>query len=166
MEVLSGSRKRFCCKQPELFYLDCWHLHQGNAPIYNAILVINYLTEMSTKTVPYSPKRPNLAPIDFWLFYKLKENFRITHFEDIAEMKEAIVRILDIFTQKDFKGSFIQECYNKCIEVRGPIIRLLLKKLQNFWNASHTMQISKFTNTVFFPSMFDFCLFIFMILNH
>ena len=52
------------------------HFHQDNAPVHNSILVTDYLTQMGIKTVPHPPYSPDLAPCDFWLFPKLKENLR------------------------------------------------------------------------------------------
>ena len=40
--------------------------------VHNSILVTDYLTKMSIKTVPQTPCSPDLAPCDFWLFPKLR----------------------------------------------------------------------------------------------
>ena len=45
-----------------------WHFHQDNTPVYNSILVTDYLTKMGIKTVPQPPYSPYLAPCDFCLF--------------------------------------------------------------------------------------------------
>ena len=68
VEVLRGFRKRFCRKRPALFKSDQWHFYQDNAPVHNSILVTDYLTKMSIKTVPPPPYSPDLVPCDFWLF--------------------------------------------------------------------------------------------------
>ena len=76
---------------------------------------------MGIKTVPHPPYSPDLAPCDFWLFPKLKVNLRGSRFETIEEMKEALTRVMDMFTLEDFQGAFQKfvEWYNKCIVVRG-----------------------------------------------
>ena len=76
---------------------------------------------MGIKTVPHPPYSPDLAPCDFWLFPKLKENLRGSRFETIEEMKEAVTRVVDTFTLEDFQGTFqkLVERYNKCIAARG-----------------------------------------------
>ena len=79
-----------------------WHFHQDNAPVYNSILVTDYLTKMVIKTVPQTPYRPDLAPCDFWLFPKL----RGCCYETIEEMKEAVTKDIDTLTQEDFDGAF------------------------------------------------------------
>ena len=66
----------------------------GNAPVHNSILVTDYLSKMGIKTVPQSPYSPDVAPCDFWLFPKL----RGCRYETIEEMKEAVTKVIDMFT--------------------------------------------------------------------
>ena len=106
VEVLSEFRKRFCWKRPAFFKSGQWHFHQDNAPVYNSILITNYLTKMGIKTVPQPPYSPDLAPCDFRLFPKLKEKLRGCRYETIEEMKEAVTKFIDMFTQEDFHGAF------------------------------------------------------------
>ena len=71
---------------------------------------------MGIKSVPHPPYSPDLAPCDFWLFPKL----RGCRYETIEEMKEAVMMVIDTFTQEDFHGAFqkLLEQY-KCIAARG-----------------------------------------------
>ena len=66
---------------------------------------------MGIKTVPQPPYSPDLAPSDFWLFPKLKED----RYETIEEMKEAVTKVIDTLIQEDFHGAFqkLLEQYNK-----------------------------------------------------
>ena len=112
VEVLREFRQRFCRKRPALFKSGQWHFHQDNAPVHNSILVTEYLTKMGIKTVPQPPYSPDLARCDFWLFPKLRSCY-----ETIKEMKEAVMKVIDMLTQEDFHGAFqkLLEWYNKCI---------------------------------------------------
>ena len=76
---------------------------------------------MGIKTVPQPPYSPDLAPCDFWLFPKLKENLRGCCYETIEEMKEAVTKVIDTLTQEDFHGAFqkLLKWYNKCITAGG-----------------------------------------------
>ena len=60
---------------------------------------------------------PNLAPCDFCLFPKIR-GYR---YEAIEEMKEALTKVIDTFTQEDFHRAFqkLLEWYNKCIAAGG-----------------------------------------------
>ena len=121
VEVLREFRKIFRWKRPALFKSDQWHFHQDNAPVHNSILVTDYLTKMDIKTISHPPYSPDLAPCDFWLFPKLKENLRGCRYETIEEMKEAVTKVIDKLTQEDFHGAFqkLLERYNKCIAAGG-----------------------------------------------
>ena len=103
-------------KRPALFKSAQWHFHQDNTPVYNFILVTDYLTKMGINTVPQTPNSPDLTLCDFWLFPKLTG----CRYETIEEMKEAVTKVIDTFTQEDFHGAFqkMLEQY-KCIAVGG-----------------------------------------------
>ena len=72
---------------------------------------------MGIKTVPHCPYSPDLVPCDFFLFPKL----RGCRYETIEEMKEALMKVINLLTQEDFHGAFqkLLEWYNKCIAARG-----------------------------------------------
>ena len=72
---------------------------------------------MGIKTVPHRPYSPELTPCDFWLFSK----HRGSRYETIEEMKEAVTKVIDTLTQKDYHWSFqkLLERYNKCIAAGG-----------------------------------------------
>ena len=84
--------------------------------MHNSTIVIDYLTKMDIKTVPQPPYSPDLAPCDFWLFPKL----RGCRYETIEEIKEAVMKVIDTFTQEDIHGAFQKalERY-KCIAAGG-----------------------------------------------
>ena len=72
---------------------------------------------MGIKTVPQLPYSPDLALCDFCLFPKL----RGCRYETLEEMKEAVMKVIDVLTQEDFHGAFqkLLEWYNKCIAAGG-----------------------------------------------
>ena len=72
---------------------------------------------MGIKTVAHPPYSPDLAPYDFWLFPKL----RGCCYETIEEMKEAVMKVIDMLIPEDFHGGFqrLLEWYNKYIAVGG-----------------------------------------------
>ena len=90
-----------------------WHFQQDNTPVHNFILVKDYLAKMGIKTDRHTPYSPDLALCDFWLFPKL----RGCRYGTIDEMKEAVTKVIDMLTQKDFQK--LLERYNKCIAAGG-----------------------------------------------
>ena len=75
---------------------------------------------MGIKTVPHSLYSSDLAICDHWLFPKLKEKLRGCRYETIEDMKEAVTKVIDTFTQENFHGAFqtLLERY-KCIAAGG-----------------------------------------------
>ena len=61
---------------------------------------------MGINTVPQPPYSLDLALCDFCLFPKLKEKLRGYHYETIEEMKETVMKVIDMLTQEDFHGAF------------------------------------------------------------
>ena len=118
VEVLRELRKRFLGKRPALFKSGQWHFHEDNAQVHNSILVTDYLTKMGIKIVPQPSYSPDLAPCDFCLFPKFKENLRGCRYETI---EEAVKKFIDTLTQEDFHGASqkLLEQYNKCIAAGG-----------------------------------------------
>ena len=114
-EVLREFRKRFLGKRPVLFKSGQWHFVWDNAPVHNSILVTDYLTKMSIKTVRHRPYSPALAPCG--LFPKLRD----CRYETIEQMKESGTEVIDTLTQEDFDGAFqkLLERYDKCIATGG-----------------------------------------------
>ena len=68
----------------------------------------------------HPPYSPDLVLCDFWLFPKLKEKLTGCRYETIKEMKEAVTKVIDTFTQEDIRGAFqkLLERY-KCIASGG-----------------------------------------------
>ena len=120
VELLREFRERFRRKKPALFKSAQWHFHQDNAPVHNSILVTDYLTKMGIKTIRQLPYSPDLAPCDFRLFPKLKENLWGCRYETIEEMKETVTKVIDTLSQEVFHRAFqkLLEQYKKCIAAR------------------------------------------------
>ena len=72
---------------------------------------------MGIRTVPQPPYSPDLAACEFWLFPKL----RGCRYETTEEMKEAVMKVIDMLTKEDFHEGFqkLLEWCNKCITARG-----------------------------------------------
>ena len=62
------------------------------------ILGTDYLSKIGIKTVLQPPYSPDLAACNLWLFPKL----RGCRYDTIEEMKEALTKAIDTFTQEDF----------------------------------------------------------------
>ena len=118
VEVLRKFRKRFLGKRPALFKSGPWYFHQDNAPSLSQTIWRRWASRQFLSL----PIVQTFLPVNFTLFPKLKENFRVYRYETIDEMKEAVTKVIDTLTQEDFHGAFQQkllERYNKCIAAGG-----------------------------------------------
>ena len=141
VEVLREFGKRFRRKRPALFKSDQWHFHQDNALVHNNIFVTDYLTKMCIKTGSYPPSSPDLAPRDFCLFPKL----RGCRYETIEEMKEAVTKVIDTLTQKDFHRAFqkLLERFNEWIAAGGDYLRGLEFHVCTVNKSAHSKKVWK-----------------------
>ena len=96
---------------------------------------------MGINTVPQPPYSPDLAPCDFWLFPKLR-GYR---YERIEEMKDAVTKVINTLTQKDFHGAFQKlKWHNKCILAGGRLLRRGLEfHVCTINKSAHTKQSQK-----------------------
>ena len=65
VEVLRDFRRRFRRKSLAPLKSAQWHFHQDNVPVYNSILVTDYLTKMGIKIVPHRLIVQTLLPVTF-----------------------------------------------------------------------------------------------------
>ena len=96
-------------------------LHHDNAPAHNALSIRQFLAEKNVAVLDQPPYSPDLAPCDFFLFPKLKEVIKGTHFSDVETIKTAVTTELRRIPQDSF-----QECMNawqkrmkKCVRLGG-----------------------------------------------
>ena len=125
LRFLKEFRKRFRRKRPALFKSAQWHFQQDNAPVHNSILVTDYLTKIGIKTVTHRPKRPDLAPCDFWLFLKL----RGCRYETVEELKDVVTKVINTLTNDDFHGAF-QKLLKRHNKAHCSLRRLLRRGLE------------------------------------
>ena len=72
VDVLGKFLKQLRLKRPEMVEQE-WFLHWDNAPVHTAAVVQNWLAARAIRVLPHPPYSPDLAPADFFLFRKVKE---------------------------------------------------------------------------------------------
>ncbi|CAF3671117.1 unnamed protein product [Rotaria socialis] len=70
-------------------------IHHDNAPTRRTALTMEYLDTKYVKLIGHSAYSPDLSPCDFWLFPKIKEQFRGKNFQDINELDDAVRTQID-----------------------------------------------------------------------
>ena len=79
------------------------------------------MAERSMKTVRHPPYSPDLAPSDFFLFLRMKDDLRGIRFQSKVAMKKASESFLKGLLRKEFRKVFQQweQRMKKCVKVDG-----------------------------------------------
>jgi transposase len=79
---------------PDQWRNNTWLLHHDSAPAHAALLTRWFLTDNNKTVVPHPPYSPNLAPIDFFLFLKLKMELKGRRFQTLEEIQAGLQAVL------------------------------------------------------------------------
>lgn len=120
VQVLRRLRLRLQRIRPELA-ANGWLLHHDNAPAHSALVVQEFLASHNIATVPHSPYSPDLAPLDFYAFPKVKTRLKGHRYSSVEEVQKATTAVLkDVFSQ-GAQGCFEQwvNRWRRVIELDG-----------------------------------------------
>ena len=81
-------------------------LHHDNAPAHRSLLVLEFLAKNKTVVMSQLPSPSDLAPVDFFLFPKLKTPMKAKHFATIKEIKEKAKQELLAIPKSEFQKYF------------------------------------------------------------
>ena len=118
-----------------------WHLQQDNAPVHNSILVTNYLSKMSIKTVPQPPYSRDVAPVTFGYSLSSRKNLEAVVMRQLRRWKRLWQRSLTTLTQEDFNRA-LQKLLERYNDVHCSRRRLLWRGLE-----FHVCTINKSAHT-------------------
>ncbi|UYV75970.1 hypothetical protein LAZ67_13001971 [Cordylochernes scorpioides] len=93
-------------KRPERWQNNDWMLHVGNARPHTAHVVLQFLAKHSTIQIPHPPYSPDLAPNDFFLYPKLKINFKGRKFDNVDMIQAESKATLRNLSKSDFISCF------------------------------------------------------------
>jgi [histone H3]-lysine36 N-dimethyltransferase SETMAR len=83
-------------------------LHHDNAPAHTAAATLNFLHDSGVQLVTHPPYSPDLAPCDFFLFPKAKQQLRGKRYESANAAVAALNDVLSDMPKKAF-----QDCFDK-----------------------------------------------------
>ena len=96
-------------------------LHHDNAPSHTAAFTKFFLQKKNLQLLPHPPYSPDLAPCDFFLFPKLKEQLRGRTFQTEKGLDRAIAKILKDLSENGFLEVFrkwLDRC-ESCLKCGG-----------------------------------------------
>jgi len=92
-------------------------LHHDNAPAYSSFLVRNFLVKNEKTVVPQPPYSPDLAPVDFFLFPKLKSTLKGRRFDTFNEIQRNSTKELFTIPKEAFQSW--QKRWERCVASEG-----------------------------------------------
>jgi histone-lysine N-methyltransferase SETMAR len=106
-------------KRPEMVKQE-WFFHWDNAPVHTAASVKKWFADHSIQLLPHPPYSPDLAPADFFLFRRVKEELAGLSLDEDSLKKtwEGVIRTI---TADEFATAFrrwFERC-EKCIRIDG-----------------------------------------------
>ncbi|XP_035205229.1 histone-lysine N-methyltransferase SETMAR-like [Stegodyphus dumicola] len=120
-EVFDRLRKRIRRVRPHFQQNGSWLLLHDNARPHITLPVRRFLAQYGGVEMQHPPYSPDLAPVDFFLFPKLKTSLKGTRFQDVEAIKKTITSLFKSIPNEDFKTSF-RNLYNRaqtCITADG-----------------------------------------------
>jgi [histone H3]-lysine36 N-dimethyltransferase SETMAR len=122
IKVLRAFLKILKEKRPELRAGE-WYFHWDNAPSHSAKAVKDFLAQKYIQMIDHPPYSPDLAPADFFLFPKIKNELAGISIsqESFKRAWEGVVRTLK---KEDFSKAFQrwQERFEKCVRIGGDYV--------------------------------------------
>ncbi len=96
-------------------------LHQDNAPAHVAVPTLAKFGEWGIDLLAHPPYSPDLAPCDFTLFPKLKQDLRGRRFQNLQQLQNEAKRLLHSYPEEFFTQCFsdLVTRWNKCVAVDG-----------------------------------------------
>ncbi|KAI6651270.1 Mariner transposase [Oopsacas minuta] len=75
-------------------------LHHDNASLHTAIRTRESLENSGLEALPHRPTSPDLAPCNFWLFPRLKDQLRGRRFSTNEELRGALFQAIETYPKK------------------------------------------------------------------
>ena len=120
--ALGRFQKVFKQKRPETAAGE-WYFHWDNAPVHTAAVVRDWLAAHNYQMIQHPPYLPDLAPADFFLFPKVKEQLAgITLTQQ--SFRSTWDRVLKTISAAEFATAFLRwhERNEKCVRIGGTYV--------------------------------------------
>jgi hypothetical protein len=130
-------------------------LHHDNAPAHIALSVRKFLASKQITVLAHPPYSPDLAPNDVFLFQKVKEIFKGSHFDDIDDIRSNTTAALKSTPRNQFQNCF-EEAAILLITFRPISMKLLLKwhlEVQSFIFKRILRNKTNFISQLKFPTL-------------
>jgi histone-lysine N-methyltransferase SETMAR len=97
-----------------------WWFHWDNAPVHTAAVIQHWFAALSIQRLEHPPYSPDLAPGDFFLFKRVKEELAGQSLEE-GTLKTTWERVVRSIAAEEFATAFrwwYEHC-EKCVRIGG-----------------------------------------------
>ncbi len=121
LEVLQRLRDAVRRKRPDLWQSQSFKLHHDNAPAHSSQLIVDFLAKKGIPVVRQAPYSPDMAPSDFWLFPKIKQQLKGFRFQSRDDIMQNATDQLKVLSPDEFETCFEQWKHRwvKCVNAQG-----------------------------------------------
>ncbi len=121
IDILMHLRDSIRLRRPRLWREHNWILLDDNASVHTSDETMTFLHQVKMTRGDHPPYSPDLAPCDFFLFPKMKNEMRGKRYRNMQELKNAVNQVLDSFTPEDFHDCFdrLQDRWQRCVSAEG-----------------------------------------------
>jgi hypothetical protein len=120
-EVLKRVRENVRRRRSQLWRTNSWFLHHDSAPAHASLLIRHFLANTNTTVLHQPSYSPDLGPVDFFLFPKLKSTLQGREFQTIQGIMENSQTVLRAIPKKAYQDCFQkwQRHWKLCINAGG-----------------------------------------------
>ncbi len=127
LETLRTLKERLRKKRPELWNRPSpqeprpFLLRHDNAPTHTSVPTLVFLGKSGIEMLAHPPYSPDLAPLDYFLFPRLKAMFRGFRHESVEDMEDAVKQALREIPEEDFAATIdsLPVHWMKCLASEG-----------------------------------------------
>ncbi len=109
-------------RRPDFWRRQSFWLHHDGAPIHRADIMVNFLQANNTKILPHPPYSLDLAPSNYFLFARLKNNMTGITFDSVDKLKQCVDFELGQIAQWEYAHA-MRDSWSKhlqqCVDHKG-----------------------------------------------
>ena len=117
--------------------------HQDNAPAHRTQGTIITIDFKGLKRLDHIPYSPDLAPMDFAIFPKLKGDLRVRRFEGLTDLKRAVQKTIGTLSEDWFSQMYVKwvRRHDKYVTAKGEYFEKNVSVMTSFrsWCPARTM---------------------------
>lgn len=120
-DILDHFLVSFKRKRPQHNRSGTWIFLQDGAPARKSRRVTQWLADHGIKSLPHPGYSPDLNPMDYWFFDRIKSTVKRTRFQTVPDLHQAVDHTISQIPAAQFAHAFnrLQDRLRKCIAAQG-----------------------------------------------